>query len=233
MKTNDYPITQELIDNIKHRLSFGLSQGLGKQENGKMCVEAIVCAAYGLPHSDTPPCVGEVFRKAKIGLNDCKWPSKRARAKGMSKLAIAQLGSVDLDQKEAKKRLFHKSCQKLLPIIIDFRIKNTIQTNKKENLIKWVDKFKNTTLKECENLWRRFYYNYNDNYYHYHCDYYHDYYNDYYHYDYHYDYYYYYYYEYYHYYSSILGLPFLLTAADTILEVLQDMNCEGCKWLDK
>ena len=59
-----------------------------------MCVEAAVCYAYDLPHSDKPPCVGNAVREFKIRLNDCNWSSSKARARGMRRIAIAQLGSV-------------------------------------------------------------------------------------------------------------------------------------------
>jgi hypothetical protein len=47
-----------------------------------MCVEAAVCYALGLPHSDNPPCVGYAVRQYKIRLNDSNWSSNEARAKG-------------------------------------------------------------------------------------------------------------------------------------------------------
>lgn len=71
----------------------GLTNGLGLPEPGKMCVEAAVCYALGLPHDDNPPCVAAAVRSFKISLNDSNWPSKKARARGLRRLAVAQLGS--------------------------------------------------------------------------------------------------------------------------------------------
>jgi hypothetical protein len=72
----------------------GLSSGLGKRRPGYMCVEAAVCYALGLPHGDDPPCVATAARFFKIALNDnYGWSNKAARAKGMRKLAVAQVGS--------------------------------------------------------------------------------------------------------------------------------------------
>jgi hypothetical protein len=65
-----------------------------------MCVEAAICYAYGLPHGDNPPCVGDAVRAFKIALNDSNWSSPKARAKGMIKLSIAQLNSNVIDQNE-------------------------------------------------------------------------------------------------------------------------------------
>jgi len=78
----------------------GLSKGMGEPIPGKMCVEAAVCAAYGLPHSDSPPCVGKAVRELKIALNDRFEGGPSERAGLLRRLAIAQLGSVEIDQVE-------------------------------------------------------------------------------------------------------------------------------------
>lgn len=85
----------------------GLSYGMGKQEPGKMCVEAAVCYAMGEPHTDRPRCVFGPIRDAKININDSSyWADsggslnddafakvRKARSKALRRLAIAQLGS--------------------------------------------------------------------------------------------------------------------------------------------
>src|SRR6202042_1342774 len=73
----------------------GLSSGLGNPKPGEMCVEAAVCYALGLPHGDNPEnCVAQALHKFKIGLNDASgWSSNEARAEGMLRLALSQLGS--------------------------------------------------------------------------------------------------------------------------------------------
>ena len=43
--------------------------------------------------SDNPPCVSQVLRRFKMRLNDCEWSSPEARAAGLRRLAVAQLGS--------------------------------------------------------------------------------------------------------------------------------------------
>lgn len=84
----------------------GLSEGLGNGRRGDVCVEAAVCLALGLPHGDNPPCVGSGVRSAKIHLNDiAAWGSKKARAAGLREVAVAQLGSNEIDQKKFAKRL--------------------------------------------------------------------------------------------------------------------------------
>jgi len=98
-------INEEISKKVLEVVDAGLSCGKGEPEPGKMCVEAAVCYALGLPHSDNPPCVGNAVRSFKIGLNDSRWSSNQARAKGMRRIALAQLGSDILDQNEFYRRL--------------------------------------------------------------------------------------------------------------------------------
>ena len=46
--------TRDHAIRIVELLSHGLVAGLGKPEPGKMCVEAAVCFALGLPHGGQP-----------------------------------------------------------------------------------------------------------------------------------------------------------------------------------
>jgi len=79
----------------------GLVNGVGNPIPGQMCVEAAVCFALGLPHGDDPGCVSPALRQLKIRLNDSRWSSEKARANGLRRLAVAQLGSKgELDEKE-------------------------------------------------------------------------------------------------------------------------------------
>ena len=82
----------ELYDSILLR---GLSNGKG-DPNGQMCIEAAICNVLGLPHDDDPKCVAQSVRSFKISLNDKKWSSPEARAKGLRDLGLAQLGSLDI-----------------------------------------------------------------------------------------------------------------------------------------
>lgn len=99
-------ITRELATRVRNVVDVGLVKGLGTPEPGKMCVEAAVCYAMGLPHSDEPSCVSSAIRSVKITLNDSAWSSTQTRAKGMRRLAIAQLGSAGvINDVEFSKRL--------------------------------------------------------------------------------------------------------------------------------
>jgi len=99
-------------------LGHGLVSGLGVQEPGKMCIEAAWCCALGLPHGDDPGCVGAAVRAYKIRLNDARWSSNAARAKGMLRLGIAQIGSDTLDQNEFRHRLVETLIRRIVPIAL-------------------------------------------------------------------------------------------------------------------
>jgi hypothetical protein len=92
-RETEMEITREIAMRVRDTVDAGLSSGLGKAEPGKMCIEAAVCFALGLPHSDNPPCVSPAVRSLKIALNDAPWSSRAARASGMRKLALLQLGT--------------------------------------------------------------------------------------------------------------------------------------------
>jgi hypothetical protein len=108
-------ITPKLITKIHTLLDAGLVCGVGKPEPGQMCVEAAICYALGLPHGDDPKCVLPVLRSIKISLNDQFWSSNAARAEGMRRLAIAQLGSDELDTKDFLMRVARMTIQTMLP----------------------------------------------------------------------------------------------------------------------
>lgn len=96
----------------------GLCPGKGRPVPGHMCVEAAVCFALGLEHGDDPPCVGRAVRSAKIRLNDSRWSSASTRAKGLRRVAIAQLGSNGLDQQVFAARLATETIREIVPIAL-------------------------------------------------------------------------------------------------------------------
>src|ERR1700722_14128077 len=99
-------ITREVAAKVLSVVDAGLVRGVGVAVPGQMCVEAAVCYALGLPHGDDPKCVSPALRSLKIRLNDSSWSSAQARAKGLRRLAVAQLGSLgELDEKEFVRRL--------------------------------------------------------------------------------------------------------------------------------
>ena len=111
-------MTRELAAKVLEIVDAGLVSGLGEAVPGKMCVEAAVCYAMGLPHSDEPTCVGAAVRTFKIRLNDSRWPTDADRTKGMRKLAIAQLGSDSIDQMAFAKQVGLECQRRVLPLTL-------------------------------------------------------------------------------------------------------------------
>lgn len=111
-------MTREIAQKVVETVDKGLSSGLGKPIPGQMCVEAAVCYAMGMPHDDTPNCVGPAVRMLKIQLNDANWSSNGARAKGMRRVAVAQLGSDQIDQKAFAQEVTLQVTRQLLPIAL-------------------------------------------------------------------------------------------------------------------
>ena len=109
-------ITQEIALKVLSVVDAGLTHGQGEPKPGHMCVEAAVCYAMGLPHGDDPECVSRALRSLKIRLNDSNWSSDQARAKGLRRLAVAQLGSRDaLDDQEFVRRVVELAIRKSVP----------------------------------------------------------------------------------------------------------------------
>ena len=112
-------ITEETATRVLDVVDQGLSSGLGNRQPGQMCVEAAVCYALGEPHGDQPTCVSPVLRRFKIGLNDARWSSNEARAKGLRRIAIAQLGTTNtLDEQLFVRKLASVTITKVLPTVL-------------------------------------------------------------------------------------------------------------------
>ena len=95
-------VDRALAERVLSVVDAGLTNGVGSPEPGKMCVEAAVNYACGLPHGDSPPCVNPAVRMVKIAMNDGGyWRGSDHRAAGMRRIAIAQLGSSGPEFSEA------------------------------------------------------------------------------------------------------------------------------------
>src|SRR5690606_30726578 len=112
-------ITREVAVKVLDTVDAGLVHGKGDPVPGQMCVEAAVCYAMGLPHSDQPACVAPALRQLKIALNDKAWSSPQARAQGLRRLALAQLGSAGvLDEVEFTRRVAEMAIRKAVPLAL-------------------------------------------------------------------------------------------------------------------
>ena len=109
-------LTIEHARRVLEVVDHGLVLGVGAPIPGQMCVEAAVCFALGLPHGDDPSCVGRAVRAFKIQLNDSRWSSDKARAKGMRRVAIAQLGSDQIDQQKFRTEVAVQTVRQIVPI---------------------------------------------------------------------------------------------------------------------
>jgi hypothetical protein len=128
-------ITLDQARKVLEVVDAGLCGGIGNPVPGQMCVEAAVCYALGQPHGDEPECVNDAVRRFKIKLNDSPWSSNEARAAGMRRLAIAQLGTSDPSFNEAKfiEVLVEQTIRKIVPHALRAAVK-TAKDERKASL---------------------------------------------------------------------------------------------------
>ncbi len=112
-------ITRTIAARVLQTIDAGLVTGMGDPEPGKMCVEAAVCYALGLEHSDRPTCVSDALRTLKIQLNDEIWTSPASRAAGLRRLGLAQLGSKGVIRDRAlADRVLELQIRKFIPMAL-------------------------------------------------------------------------------------------------------------------
>jgi hypothetical protein len=113
-------INEALAKRILEVIDVGLDHDIGDEPvPGKICAEAAVCYALGQPHGDDPVCVAPSLRALVIITNDAAWSTKTARAAGLRRLALAQLGSrYELDEREFMASVDRLAIQKYLPIAL-------------------------------------------------------------------------------------------------------------------
>lgn len=91
-------ITPEIVTKLIKVIGSSLYGSAGTMTKpGTFCVQQAVSKAIGEPHlDDSPtPCVSDELIKFGINLNDRDWPSNNARARGLKRFAVAELGSRD------------------------------------------------------------------------------------------------------------------------------------------
>ena len=108
----DEGIARRVLDVV----DAGLVRGVGEPIPGQMCAAAAVCYALGLPHGDEPSCISPAVRSLMIRVNDGRWSSPEARARGLRRLAIAALGSAGtLDEGEFARRAARLAIRTCVP----------------------------------------------------------------------------------------------------------------------
>ena len=111
--------TIEQAQRVLDVVNCGLGYGLGNPKPGECCVEAAVCYALGQPHGDQPTCVHPTVRAHMLSLNDSSWSDGQARAKGLRRVAIAQLGTADtLDGEQFKREFRVAAIQRCTPLLL-------------------------------------------------------------------------------------------------------------------
>jgi len=108
-------ITPGLAARVLSIIDQGLVNGVGEPEPGKLCVEAAVCLALGEPHGDEPSCVAPEDRTFKIKLNDSDWSSPAARASGLRRIGVMQLGTQGTDRKPWAALLAELTIRRVVP----------------------------------------------------------------------------------------------------------------------
>lgn len=139
-------LTKRHARKVYEVVGYGLVSGVGVPEPGRMCVEAAVCYALGMEHSDRPECVHPAIRSFKISLNDSKWSSNEARAKGLSRIAIAQLGSTEIDGNAWIAYVAEQHIRQIVPI--PFRILANQIPSHKEALLEAANRCENEGTQE-------------------------------------------------------------------------------------
>lgn len=115
-ESNSIQITREIAQNVLTTIDAGLVCGVGIPVPGRMCVEAAVCYAMCLPPGDQPFCVASSLRALMIALNDADWSTPAARACGLRRLGLAQLGTKDaLNEAQFVTRVLNLASTKRLP----------------------------------------------------------------------------------------------------------------------
>lgn len=94
-------ITKSIVETLLDVISGGLQSGAGSMdEKGHFCVQQAV--SHAVRHRDwgdqPSECVGDIVRAFGIVMNDQQWSSRKARADGMRRFAIAELGSNNVSQ---------------------------------------------------------------------------------------------------------------------------------------
>jgi hypothetical protein len=117
--TTEVKITRAIAEKVLSVVDMGLTSGMGSPHPGKMCVEAAVCYALGQPHGDQPTCVHPTVRSFKIALNDSTWSSDQARAKGLRRIAISQLGSTHIDDKKFLQYVIEHTIRRIVPMALE------------------------------------------------------------------------------------------------------------------
>lgn len=97
-------------------MSNTINEGTGEQLPAWRC-ESYTFYYPLLPHDDDTKCVGWAVRYLVFHINNREWSSDAARAEGLRKLVVAQLGSDKLDQFRFAHLVALKTVQRMCPLL--------------------------------------------------------------------------------------------------------------------
>lgn len=111
-------VNEELRVRITKIINAGLVRGLGSGHPGATCVEGAIALAMGEVYSDMPSCVAPPDRVFAIRLNDARWSSPAARARGLLPVALAQVGTAGTDRGMWAAQLERGMIQCVVPMML-------------------------------------------------------------------------------------------------------------------
>lgn len=121
----DKPFVKKLLRTIDH----GLTHGVGNGGEGHMCVQHAVNYVAGRVDYEDPIydekaddvkwCVLPEIAQFGIELNDSSWSSDKARAEGLRRLAVAELGSKGMNKRKLAARIRTNFIEHMVPQLDD------------------------------------------------------------------------------------------------------------------
>lgn len=117
----EFEITQQMVQNLLGYVKKGFCNGAGEVSDGQFCVQQAVNMATTMEAetSDGPNCVHKEFNCLGINLNDMEWRGPKTRAKGLKRLAVAEMGTEEWSADKIRK--FKTMFRERLGIIATFR----------------------------------------------------------------------------------------------------------------
>ncbi|MCC7531170.1 MAG: hypothetical protein IT342_21870 [Candidatus Melainabacteria bacterium] len=135
-------ITEQIALQVLAVVDQGLYAGPGHELPGQMGLEAAICFALGERKSDQPSCVTPALSRFCLDFSRGHWSSSAARAQGLRRLAIAQLGTANsLDEVLFEQHLTAATVRRLLPKAVRY-LAYTCQEPHRANLLE--------TARQCE-----------------------------------------------------------------------------------
>lgn len=109
-------VNETFVKQLLYQIDGGLTHGMGGGGRSNMCVQHAVNHVMGRGRSDDVTwCALNEINSFGIHLNDCRWTSKRARADGLRRLAVAELGSNKVNKAELAQSIRRKYVNHMLP----------------------------------------------------------------------------------------------------------------------